>query len=278
MMRLVRRSFAVLSAFGALVFLAHAVRAQAALAESMPDLQPQAEQLFALANQSRAAQGAGPLKWDSALAAAALAHCRRMAQEGELSHRYGGEADLTDRAGQAGAHFSYIEENIALGSYVDQVHSGWMHSPPHRANLLNPSVDHVGIAVVAARGVYYAVADYARAVQILTASQIESEVAGLIRPSGVAIRNDPALARAACALDRGLPQAASGPQPQFVMRWQSADLTHLPPDLLGRLESGDYKQAAVGSCSPRNVEGDFTVYRVAVLLYTATGTWPKPYY
>lgn len=254
-----------------MALFAQAVRAQAAPAETMPDLQPQAEQLFALANQSRAAQGVGPLKWDSALAAAALAHCRRMAQEGELSHRYGGEADLTDRAGLAGAHFSFIEENIALGSYVDQIHSGWMHSPPHRANLLNPNVDHVGIAVVAAQGVYYAVADYARAVQMLAASQIESEVAGLIRPSGVAIRNDPDLARAACALDHGLPQAASGPQPQFVIRWQSADLTHLPPDLVSKLGSGDYKQAAVGSCSPRNVEGDFTVYRVAVLLYTASG-------
>lgn len=256
----------------ALVFQAQSGGAQPAQGDELPDLQAKAEQLFALANQSRTEQGAGPLKWDSALAAAALAHCRRMVQEGELAHRYGGEADLTDRAGQAGAHFSFIEENIALGSYVDQIHSGWMHSPPHRANLLNPSVDHVGIAVVAGRGVYYAVADYARAVQTLTASQIESKVAGLIQPSGVTIRNDPALARAACALDHGLPQAASGPQPQFVMRWQSADLTHLPPDLVGKLQSGEFKQAAVGSCSPRNVEGDFTLYRVAVLLYTASGT------
>ena len=273
-----KRRLAVLVMLGASILFAEAIRGQSAPAELMPDLQPQSEQLFAQANQSRAAQGVGPLKWDSALAAAALAHCRRMAQEGELSHRYGGEAALTDRAGQAGAHFSFIEENIALGSYVDQIHSGWMRSPPHRANLLNPSVDHVGIAVVAARGVYYAVADYAHGVRVLNASEVESQVAGLIRPSGVTIRDDSALARAACALDRGLPQAASGPQPQFVMRWQSADLTHLPPDLVSRLESGDYKQAAVGSCSPRNVEGDFTVYRVAVLLYTATGTSPKPYY
>jgi uncharacterized protein YkwD len=270
-MRSAWRRLVILAALGALVLIARAVRAQSAPAESMPDLQPQAEQLFALANQSRAAQGVGPLKWDSALAAAALMHCRRMAQEGQLSHRYGGEADLTDRAGQAGAHFSFIEENIALGSYVDQIHSGWMHSPPHRANLLNPNVDHVGIAVVAAQGVYYAVADYARAVEMLTASQIESQVAGLIRPSGVAIRNDPELARAACALDHGLPHAASGPQPQFVMRWQSADLTRLPRDLADKLASGQYRQAAVGSCPAQSMDGDFTVYRVAVLLYTAAG-------
>jgi uncharacterized protein YkwD len=242
-------------------------RLLSAQSQALPDLQSQAEQLFALANQSRAEEGAGPLKWDSALAAAALAHCRRMAAEGQLAHRYGGEADLSDRAGQAGAHFSLIEENIALGSYVDQIHSGWMHSPGHRANLLNPNVDHVGIAVVRANGVYYAVADYTRAVANLTPSQIESEVAGLIRPSGVSVRSDPSLARAACRLDHGMPRASSGPQPAFVMRWQSPDLSRLPRDLVERLASGQYRQASVGSCPAQSVEGDFTVYRVAVLLY-----------
>ena len=242
--------------------------------QDMPDLQSQAEQLFALANQSRAEQGAGPLKWDSALAEAALAHCRRMAAESELSHRYGGEPGLSDRAGQAGAHFSLIEENIALGSYVDQIHTGWMHSPGHRANLLNPNVDHVGIAVVRANGVYFAVADYSRAVDVLTPAQVESAVAELIRPSGVFVHNDQGLARAACALDRGMPRAFSGPQPAFVMRWQGADLSHLPPALVQRLSSGEYKQASVGSCAPRDVEGNFTVYRVAVLLYATASARP----
>ena len=32
--------------------------------------------------------------------------------------------------------------------------------PGHRTNLLNPEVDRVGVAVVATRGVLYAVADY----------------------------------------------------------------------------------------------------------------------
>ena len=40
-----------------------------------------------------------------------------------------------------------------------------MQSPGHRENLLNPEVDHVGIAVVYARGVLYAVADYSAVVR-----------------------------------------------------------------------------------------------------------------
>jgi uncharacterized protein YkwD len=49
------------------------------------------------------------------LAAAARRHCLRMAAEGPISHRYEGEPDLSERAAQAGAHFSLIEENVAVG-------------------------------------------------------------------------------------------------------------------------------------------------------------------
>lgn len=239
----------------------------AAQADGGQNQRAQAEQLFALANQARAAQGAGPLKWDPALAAAALNHCRRMAAEGQIAHRYGGEDDLAERAGKAGAHFSLIEENVALGPYPERIHEGWMNSPGHRANLLNAGVDRVGIAVVPANGVLYAVADYARGVSAMTPAQVEAAVAALIRPSGVAIGKDPSAARAACASDHGMPRT-SGRQAEFVMRWQNADLTHLPQDLADKLASGRYKQAEVGNCPAQNVGGSFTVYRVAVLLYS----------
>jgi hypothetical protein len=246
--------------------------AQAQQLQSRPEaggqaLPSAAGQLLSLANEERRAQGAPLLQWDPALAAAALNHCRRMAVEGEIAHRYGGELSLTERAGQAGAHFSLIEENVAVGSYPALIHQSWMHSPDHRTNLLNPQVDHVGIAAVATRGVIYAVADYSRAVPVLSQTQVEAAIAGLLRVSGVSVLRDPATARAACALDRGLPGDSSGTQPQFVMRWQGAELTHLPPDLVSRLASGRYRQAAVGNCSPKGVEGSFTAYRLAVLLY-----------
>ncbi len=227
----------------------------------------QAEQLFALANQARAASGAGPLKWDAALAAAARQHCQRMAAEGQIAHRYGGEADVSERAGQAGARFSLIEENVAVGPTAADIHDGWMHSAGHRANLLNPEVDRVGVAVLASRGVLYAVADYAQGVAALTPAQVEATVARLVRVSGVAIAGDTAAARAACATNRGLPSSPGARQPSFVMRWQNADLSRLPKPLTERLASGQYRQAAVGSCAAQGVEGQFTAYRVAVLLY-----------
>jgi hypothetical protein len=220
------------------------------------------EQIMAQANQTRAQDGAGRLEWDPALAAAALYHCRRMAAEGPIAHQYGGEADLADRAGQAGAHFDLIEENVAVGPSAAVIHDEWMHSPGHRANLLNPEVNRIGVAVVESRGVLYAVADYSRGVESLTASQVEARVARLIRQSGVSIAADPMQARRACGTDSGAPQGAG-----FVMRWQGAGLSQLPKPLADRLASGQYQRAAVGSCPARGSDGSFTAYRLAVLLY-----------
>ena len=142
-----------------------------------------------------------------------------------------------------------------------------MHSPGHRTNLLNPQVDHVGVAVVAGRDGLYAVADYERAVLVLTQSQQESEVAGLVKANGIAILPDPTLARTACSAKGTLPRPASGPRPRFALYWKGAQLTQLPPDLVNELATGKYHQAAVGSCSSQSKEDAFTSYRIAVLLY-----------
>lgn len=258
---------------GVLLVLALTLPALAAAQWNSPapggsgNMRAAAEQIFALANQARAQAGVGRLQWDPALAAAALQHCRRMAAEGPIAHRYRGEPDVSDRTAQAGAHFSVIEENVAVAPSADAIHEEWMHSPEHRANLLSPDVDHVGVAVVEARGVLYAVADYSRAVQQLSAAQVEARVAALVRGSGVAILRDPSVARAACVRDEGMPRTGGGPMPRFIMRWQDADLTRLPQALVDRLATGNYRRAAVGSCPAQIAGGAFTAYRVAVLLY-----------
>jgi hypothetical protein len=139
-----------------------------------------------------------------------------------------------------------------------------MHSPGHRSNLLNPDVDRVGVAVVASRGVLYAVADYERAVPVLTQAQVEAGVAKLLRGTGVTLLGDPTDARAYCAKKKS---AKGSSQAGFSMLWQDPDLMHLPQQLEERIASGQYRQAAVGSCPAQELEGSFTAYRVAVLLY-----------
>jgi len=224
------------------------------------------EALMTLANQARSAAGAPPLKWDPSLASAALEHCRWMVREGQLAHRYGGEPDLAQRAALAGAHFSLIEENIALGSNVGEIHDGWMNSPTHRANMLNPQVDRVGIAVLPTNGVLYTVADFDRGVEVLKPAEVESAVAALLRGKGLTILDKNADARAYCSQGDDAPRSTS-PQPGFRMLWQASDLTQLPAPLVERIASGRYRKAAVGSCPAQSSRGAFSAYRVAVLLY-----------
>jgi hypothetical protein len=254
----------VFLALGASALWAQGSSYPAAQAQGSLAIQAEAWQIVMLANQARASAGAAPLRWDSALAAAARQHCLRMIAEGALAHRYAGEPDVGQRAALAGAHFSLIEENVAFAPTPASIHNAWMHSREHRANLLNPDVDRIGVAVVAGRQGLYAVADYERAVPVFTQAQVEAAVAGLLRPSGVALLNDSADARSLCADDRN---RTAGAEPGFLMLWQGADLTGLPWQLTEKLHSGKYREAAVGSCPAQNLTGAFTAYRVAVLLY-----------
>jgi hypothetical protein len=238
-------------------------------AQSAPKPGPEADlsaaqRLFVLANQSRSAAGLQQLAWDPALADAAAKHCSRMAAEGSIAHRYEGEPDLTTRAGAADAHFSLIEENIAYASHPDTIHQGWLDSPEHRANLLNPAIDRVGIAVVVFGGIFFAVADYSRAVAVLSQTEVEANFAALLRARGLMVTRDTTDARTYCASSG---KYQGGDPPGFVVRWQNSDVTELPQQLLDELVVGRYRRAAVGSCAPRDVKGAFTVYRVAVLLY-----------
>jgi cysteine-rich secretory family protein len=228
------------------------------------------QSLVELANRARSDAGVKPLTWDPALAAAAKAHAERMASEGPISHRYGGEPDLPQRAASAGAHFSLIEENIAIGNSAGQIHDGWMKSQGHHDNMLNPKIDRIGVALVSAHGVLFAVADYAQGVSQASGSDVEANVGKVLTAKGLRLKSDgTAAARQYCSAQEG--DGTKGIYARFLMRWQSADITKLPPELEKRIASGVFHEAAVGACPPQGDGGSggpvFSGYRVAVLLY-----------
>lgn len=227
--------------------------------------------LVDLANQAREEAGLKPLVWDAGLGAAAHAHAVRMAAEGPIAHRYDGEDDLPQRAAKAGAHFSLIEENVAVGDTAFHVHQGWMKSQAHHDNLLNPKIDHIGVALVPSKGVLYAVADYSIGVTSMSTADVEASVGKVLKDKGMTLLPDATAARAYCAQEGNSDKSAPDQmKPRFLMRWQSADITNLPPQLAQQLASGVFKQASVGACAPQGDAGGgpvFSGYRVAVLLY-----------
>jgi hypothetical protein len=226
--------------------------------------QPVEQQLMDLANADRAQQGLAPLKWDPALAQAAADHAQLMAQQPALSHQYPGEPDLVTRCGAAGAHFRSIAENVALAPNPQALEKEWMNSAPHRANILNPAMNTIGIGLVQKGGNYYAVEDFADGVAQLGPEQIEQKIGQLLQQRGLQLAASTQDARQTCEMQHG---SAGGSAPGFIMRWEGTDLTRLPEVLEQKIATHQYHKAAVGACDSGNPSQGFTTYKLAVLLY-----------
>ena len=94
-------------------------------------------------NTARANHGLRPLRISPELMAAARSHTVAMAGARTLFHT----------ASFSGiCCWSAIAENVGRGSTVGVVHRALMQSAPHRANLLNPRMRHVGVGVVSSGG------------------------------------------------------------------------------------------------------------------------------
>lgn len=120
-------------------------------------------ELFAAVNREREAQGLPTLRWNRALADAAYRHAQMMASRQTISHQFPGEPSLPTRVSQVGASYMALAENVAEAPNPAEIHSLWMHSPGHRANILDGNMDSVGIAVIGRNGEFYAVEDFSRA-------------------------------------------------------------------------------------------------------------------
>jgi hypothetical protein len=219
--------------------------------------------LFDSANHERAARGLARLKWSTALAGAAGQHAQRMAAQNTLSHQLRGEPGMVERASRAGARFSSLAENVAVGPSAESIHRQWMDSPPHRANLLDAKLDSVGIEVADHNGSLFAVEDFSLAAGKLSVEEQEGIVDAKLQSHGLRLLSYANDARRSCVLDNGY---AGSHIPSFVLHYVTADLQTLPELLEKRIQTGKYHSAAVGAC-PSDAKIGFSNYRIAVLLY-----------
>lgn len=105
-----------------------------------------AYEVFELTNAEREKAGLSPFEWSDALADVATAHSKDMYDRGFFSHVNLDGLSPFDRMHNAGIHFSAAAENIASGYRTPaEVVAGWMDSPGHRANILNPDLHKLGV-------------------------------------------------------------------------------------------------------------------------------------
>jgi hypothetical protein len=139
-----------------------------------------------------------------------------------------------------------------------------MHSPEHRANLLDSQVDSIGISVLRRNGQLYAVEDFDRSVANLSLAAQEDAVAHILgRWPGVTILPSTSDARRTCEMDTGY---GGSRRPLFVMRYTTGDIGQLPDVLKNRLSTGRFTAAMVGACPALGTQS-FSAFNIAVLLY-----------
>jgi uncharacterized protein YkwD len=112
---------------------------------------------------------APPVTLSSTLASVALGHAADMAEHGYFEHE-----DLTghspaQRVQQAGYQEKLVGENIAYGpKSIDEVVQGWLDSPGHCENIMDPRFAQMGVAYAPGqrtrRGLYW--------VQLLAAPRV----------------------------------------------------------------------------------------------------------
>lgn len=93
-----------------------------------------------LINAERTARGLQPLSVDPDLVAGARYQAQAIRDAGRLFHN----PDL----GSVTTGWTWIGENVGYGSDVDGLHSAFMASSGHRANILKSGATHVGVGVV----------------------------------------------------------------------------------------------------------------------------------
>jgi hypothetical protein len=231
------------------------------------------EQLFFdSANRERIAQQLQPLNWDNALAEAARHHALLMAQQANLSHQLPGELPLDQRAGHAGARFSQVGENIAMGRQAPAIHTGWMHSPGHRANILDAHYTALGVGVVEDDdGELYAVEDFSVAIASLAVEAQEEKITALLAARGLRVTSERDNARTLCSDEL----APAGHRPMLILRYETPDISELPEPLEQKIRDGKYRDAAVGACQPKESATRIARFRITVLLFPAPREGPK---
>lgn len=131
---------------------------------SPPTVQPEAD-LVTLINQERATQGLTTLEAEPRLMAAAQVHSHDMADHNFFDHAGSDGSEPGDRITRQNYDWRFFAENLACNyPTAETVMQGWLDSPGHRANMLAPEAEQIGIGLVYAPGtdcVYYWTAIFA---------------------------------------------------------------------------------------------------------------------
>lgn len=243
------------------------LKSVAAMAPDIPllDSELQTEQqLLQLANQSRQQVGAPALTIDAGLSQAARIHALAMLTTRQLSHQFENELSLPQRlAAMTSLVLDREGENVALDYDAVHGHEHLMLSPPHRANLLNPAFNVVGLGVVRSGDRLYIVQDFGHALPNYSATEVKDHVAAAVNQMRRQARR-PELPRrdlsvaddAACSMAHA-DKLGTSPVQKLAEHYTVLTYTSLYPELLpdeatNAITSPNLRSYSIGLCFGRS--------------------------
>lgn len=238
-------------------------------------ISPQQKQLLDLVNRERAKAGRSRLQWDDQLAEAARAHTQMMAERGQLSHQFRGEPPLPQRAGAAGAHFNSVAENVAYAGDIASLHQNLMRSPHHRANILSPDSNAIGIGLADRGGELYVTEDFARLLPTYSTDQFSQHVVAAfnrVRQNkglpAMPARPDPRLQQAACTANPN-PQALikTLPGATKLAMFTASQPGDLSPAMRRAAAEKSLRRMQIGVCFKADDTAGFSNYWVVAAFY-----------
>src|SRR5580704_10637701 len=236
------------------------------------------QQLLALANQARQQAGAPELSLDAGFCQAARTHAQAMLEARQLSHQFDGEPSLLERlAATTKLRLDQEGENVALDYSAEAGHEHLMLSPPHRANLLNPAYNVVGLGVVRSGDRLYIVQDFGHALPKYSSAEVTDRIAVALGHTRQQIgqaelerRDLVAADQAACSMARA---DRLGTSPVRKLAEHSTVLTYttlhpetLPTEGAHALGSRTLHSFSIGACYSRSDTYPSGVYWVVLAL------------
>jgi hypothetical protein len=251
--------------------------------EPILDLDSGAEhELAERINHSREEQGLPKLEWSRQLAEAARTHSLEMANRRQLTHRFPEEPELRQRVSSTGLRFDLVGENVGRSGDVDSMHEGFLRSPGHRANILEPRANAVGVGAVRLGDELFVTEDFAHTVPDYEPEEVEKLVAQGIEE----LRKQARLPRLSHAASQPLREQACDMARRDSVRFDrgayprtrgalqniayaTGDPASLPEPLRKLAASQQPESFSVGACSARTASFPSGGYWVVVVFYSS---------
>lgn len=237
------------------------------------------QQLIDLVNQERRQRGLAELAHEPKLTLAARQHAQRMAEREELSHQFSGEPALRQRVAQTDLRFRAVAENVGYADSVERVHRTLMKSPGHRANILDPDYNSVGVGVARKGDYLFVVQNFAHRLPVVSEIEAEHMLIEQIRAVREAAGLKPLqIEDSSEVFERACTMAAEQSlrtrdvlrdlrTASHVVTFVASDISK-PPDSVRQLSrSPAYRRVAVGPCFSKTEKYPAGAWWVIVALY-----------